>query len=85
MNKTTAEKRRVCQICGKDQHSGLHPGILVRPAVGELIRKEIGSWSEEGWICSDDLQKFRHEYVQAMLEAEKGEYDEDRRRRVDRP
>ncbi len=73
MNKTNAEKRRVCQICGSDQLSGLHPGILVRPAVAELIRGEIGSWSEVGYICSADLQKFRHEYVQALLEAEKGE------------
>jgi uncharacterized membrane protein len=45
----------------------------VRPAIAELIRKEIGNWSEEGWICSDDLQKFRHEHVQELLEAEKGE------------
>jgi len=73
MNKTTLEKRRVCQICGRDQHSGLHPGVLVRPAVAELILKEIGSWSEDGWICSDDLQKFRHKHVQELLEAEKGE------------
>ncbi|KPJ60458.1 MAG: hypothetical protein AMJ46_06905 [Latescibacteria bacterium DG_63] len=73
MNKTNAEKRRVCQICGSDQLSSLHPGILVRPAVAELIQGKIGSWSDEGWICSDDLQKFRHEYVQSLLVAEKGE------------
>ena len=45
----------------------------MRPAVAELILKEIGSWSEDGWICSDDLQKFRHKHVQELLEAEKGE------------
>jgi uncharacterized membrane protein len=73
MNKTNAEKRRVCQICGSDQLSTLHPGVLVRPAVAELIQGKVGRWSEEGWICSEDLQKFRHEYVQALLEAEKGE------------
>ena len=73
MNRTTTGKSRVCQICGRDQRSELHPGVLVRPAVAELIRKEIGSWSEEGWICANDLQKFRHQYVQTLLEAEKGE------------
>lgn len=73
MNKTNAEKHRVCQICGSDQLSTLHPGVLVRPAVAELIQGKVGRWSEEGWICSEDLQKFRHEYVQALLEAEKGE------------
>ncbi len=73
MNKTIAEKSRVCQICGSAQLSTLHPGILVRPAVAELIQGKVGRWSEEGWICSEDLQKFRHEYVEALLEAEKGE------------
>lgn len=73
MNNTNAEKRRVCQICGSDQLSKLHPGILVRPAVAELIQGKVGRWSEEGWICSEDLQKFRHEYVRSLLEAEKGE------------
>lgn len=68
---TNVEKRRVCQICGSN--ANLHPGILVRPAVAELIHKEIGSWSEEDWICADDLQRFRHEYVRSLLEAEKGE------------
>lgn len=73
MSNTNAEKHRVCQICGSDQLSTLHPGILVRPAVAELIQGKIGRWSEEGWICSEDLQKFRHEYVRSLLEAEKGE------------
>lgn len=73
MNNTNAEKRRVCQICGSDQLSTLHAGILVRPALAELIQGKVGRWSEEGWICSEDLQKFRHEYVRSLLEAEKGE------------
>jgi uncharacterized membrane protein len=73
MNRTNTKKQRVCQICGNDQLSSLHPGILVRPSVAELIQKEIGSWSEDGWICTNDLQKYRHKYVQSLLEAEKGE------------
>jgi uncharacterized membrane protein len=67
------EKNRTCQICGSNQLSKLHPGILVRPVIAQLIIGEIGKWSEDGWICSDDLQKFRHEYVRSLLEAEKGE------------
>jgi len=73
MNTTTAGKRRVCQVCGSDQRSGLQPGVLVRPAVAELIQRKTGSWSEEGWICSRDLQRFRYEYVESLLLAEKGE------------
>ncbi|MEK7228623.1 MAG: hypothetical protein AAB154_01135, partial [Candidatus Binatota bacterium] len=73
MNMTNTEKHRVCQICGSDRLSSLHPGILVRPPVAELIQREIASWSEKGWICTDDLQRFRHEYVRSLLQAEKGE------------
>jgi len=73
VNKTNPEKHRVCQICGSEKASSLHPAMLVRPAVAELIQVEIGRWSEKGWICSNDLQKFRHKFVQSLLEAEKGE------------
>jgi uncharacterized membrane protein len=68
-----AKKHRACQVCGSDQLSNLHPGVLVRPVIAELIQSEIGKWSEEGWICSEDLQRFRNKYVQSVLETEKGE------------
>ena len=67
------DKRRVCQICGNERVADLHPGILVLPPVAELIQRQIGSWSENSWICTEDLQRFRHEYVRSLLEAEKGE------------
>jgi uncharacterized membrane protein len=73
MKNMNPDKHRVCQICGSEQLSQLNPGVLVRPAVAELIQGKVGKWSEEGWICSEDLQKFRHEYVRSLLEAEKGE------------
>jgi uncharacterized membrane protein len=73
MTKTNAKNRRVCQICGDDRISNLGPGILVRPAISELIKGEIGSWAEQGWICTDDLERFRHKYVQSLLESDKGE------------
>ena len=73
MNITNTEKRRVCQICGNERVADLHPGILVRPPVAELIQRQIGSWSEKSWICTEDLQRFRHEYVRSLLKAEKGE------------
>lgn len=72
MNKS-AEKRRVCQICGNDRRSDLRRGILAGPAVAELILSATGSWSDDGWICTDDLHSYRHEYVKSLLEAERGE------------
>lgn len=73
MNRLHASKTKICQICGNEQAFRLEPGILVRPAVAEIIRQKTGTWSEDGWICSDDLEKYRHEYVQSLLIAEKGE------------
>jgi uncharacterized membrane protein len=73
MNKTSTEKRRECQICGSDRPADLRPGILAGPAVAELILRATGSWSDKGWICTADLQRYRHEYVKSLLEAERGE------------
>jgi len=74
MSKTAAsETSRVCQICGSSRPSDLRRGILASPAVAEIILRTTGSWSEKGWICTADLQKFRHEYVKSLLEAERGE------------
>ena len=70
---TKLAKLKVCQICGNEHAADLHPGVLVRPALGELIEKETGQWAEDGWICIADLQKFRNRYVQALLREEKGE------------
>ncbi len=62
-----------CQICGTMQHPRLRRAITVRPAISELIRRETGSWDENGWICLDDLQLYQHRYIQLLLETEKGE------------
>jgi uncharacterized membrane protein len=73
MNKSNEEKQRVCQVCGSTQRSLLRPGVLVRPAVAELIRAKTGTFSEDKWICLDDLHNFRQQYVQTLLETDKGE------------
>ena len=64
---------RRCQICGNTHPAQLRPAALVRPAVVELIQRETGSWNEDGWICTDDLQRYRHRYVEILLTADKGE------------
>jgi uncharacterized membrane protein len=73
MKKTGVEKRRVCQLCGSQRPSDLRPGILAGPGVAELIQRATGSWSDEGWICRDDLHGYRHEYVKSLLQAERTE------------
>jgi uncharacterized membrane protein len=64
-------RKRVCQICGAVGLE-LRPGVLVRPAVGECIRQDLGQWDEQGWICENDLQKYRSRHVQSLIETVKG-------------
>ena len=68
-----AAGKHVCQICGAGAGSELRAGVLVRPAVSEFIRKDLGGWNEEGWICERDLQMYRNRYVEEFIENEKGE------------
>lgn len=72
-----------CQICGAGANSELRPGVMVRPEVGELIRRDYGKWDEHGWICAIDLEKYRHKYVEALLQEEKGELSEIEREVID--
>lgn len=65
---------KVCQICGAT--SELQPAVMVRPVIGELIRKATGNWNEKGWVCDRDLRKFRHVYIEDLLEEERGELTE---------
>lgn len=73
MNSMGTGKHRACQICGSDKPADLRRGILAGPAVAELIQRETGSWSDDGWICKEDLDKYRHEYLKSLLQAERGE------------
>ncbi len=64
----------VCQICGKKSPAvELVAADLIRPVVEEVIRKSFPAWSEDGFICNEDLDRFRYEYVSDLVEAEKGE------------
>jgi uncharacterized membrane protein len=73
MEMAMAAQPRVCQICGRNQKADLHPGVLVRPDLAEHIKKAAGHWSEEGWICEEDLEKYRLDYVKTLLEEDRGE------------
>ena len=38
-----------------------------------IIRSAFPTWSPEGFICHDDLNRFRGDYVQVLMAQEKGE------------
>ena len=62
------------QIYGKTRHeAGLVPAALVRPAVADVIRRAHPDWSVSGFVCVADLNGLRSQYVQGLLETEKGE------------
>ena len=48
-------------------------GELIRPPVAELIQKRRPDWTVEQMLCPDCLNLFRSEYVEDILEEEKGE------------
>jgi len=62
----------VCRLCGKSEPQML-PAALVRPPIVEEIKKQYPDWKPDGYICHSDLNRFRYEYIQGLLESEKGE------------
>ena len=74
MADTVIQEEHQCQICGrKEDETELIVAGLVRPAVADLARKSYPSWSDDGYICMDDLNRFRNQYVLSLIEDEKRE------------
>ena len=70
----TRQETVLCQICKQQKkRDQLLPGELVRDPVAEMIRRKHPDWSPAGFICLADLNHFRTEYVQQILETERGE------------
>jgi uncharacterized membrane protein len=63
-----------CVICGetKSVRNGTI-GEVVRPSLSEFIHKKAPQWDGKGFICFDDLGKFRRDYVKEVLKDEIGE------------
>ena len=68
-------EKRVCCICGKNEHAAtdIIPAALVRPAVAKFIKEKYPKWSSACWICLEDLDHSRNDYVRSLLERERGE------------
>ena len=48
-------------------------GDLLRPSLLEFIQKQVPNFDAHGFICLDDLGRFRRDYVKEVLEDEIGE------------
>jgi uncharacterized membrane protein len=67
-------KDQRCPICNKTKSaSSFVSGHMVRPAIVELIQKDLPQWTENDAICRSDLNHYRAILIQESLEAQKGE------------
>ncbi|MFZ0453621.1 MAG: DUF1003 domain-containing protein [Ignavibacteriaceae bacterium] len=67
----------VCQICKKEKKIQLmRPVDSVRPAILQLMNKDGIEPDPRGYICIDDLNKYRKLYLQNIMEEEKGVLNE---------
>lgn len=70
----TQSVQRTCGVCGKPFAARLLvSGDTVRDSVAELILRDHPDWSPDSYICRDDLSKYRADYVESLLESERGE------------
>lgn len=63
-----------CQVCKQEKkQSEVLPGSFVRNPIVVKIQQTVPGWSPEGYICLKDLNRFRAEYVQSVIEEDKGQ------------
>ncbi|QDU92530.1 DUF1003 domain-containing protein [Lignipirellula cremea] len=73
MSKRPAARRR-CEICQKEfAIVDVMPAAFVRQAVSDLILEQHPAWSQEAYICFNDLNRYRTLYVEDVLGRERGE------------
>jgi uncharacterized membrane protein len=62
-----------CIICKRQlSKSKCVPAYAIRPAIALILKKESLAWNADGFICHQDLNQLRAEYVQRMLVSGKG-------------
>jgi hypothetical protein len=58
-----------CQICHKPTSpSGGTIGDLIQPVAPRFICKQLPDFDPHGFICFDDLNRFRRDYVKEVLQ-----------------
>jgi uncharacterized membrane protein len=63
-----------CIICGKEKPARDVTLIeVLRPSLLDLVKAEYPNLPSEGYICTEDLDKYRSRYVADMLGQERGE------------
>jgi uncharacterized membrane protein len=64
----------ICQICGlAKSDSEVWPGELVQEGLKQTIKKRYPQWSPAGYICLTDLNRLRGEYLEDLLQEDRGQ------------
>jgi len=67
----------ICQVCGKEKKpDDVLPAELVNDRVVEIAKKKYPNWSDSGYVCLNDLNSLRMEYIRQAMEEDKGELTE---------
>ncbi len=63
-----------CQVCKRQvAPAQATRGGALSHAIHELVARDCATWTPDGWICHDDLNKYRASYVEHILAEERGE------------
>jgi uncharacterized membrane protein len=63
-----------CGVCGRESPiSQLLPVDHLRAELGSLIENDKPDWRATGYVCQDDVLKYRHRYISEMLRKERSE------------
>ena len=66
--------REICQVCHQGKMmSELVPADHIHKAVADTIRSEHPDWSDQGYICLNDLNHYRTAHIREILTNERGE------------
>lgn len=72
-----SERPLTCQICGEEKPlSKLNHACTIPEPLKATIQKSFPNLDEEGYLCNEDLARFRSDYVRRTLEQQKGELSE---------
>ncbi len=65
---------QTCAICGRTfARRDLTPGAAVRDVVALEIANDNPGWSAASYICRQDLNRYRTQYVKGLLASERGD------------
>ncbi|MCL5030200.1 MAG: DUF1003 domain-containing protein [Bacteroidetes bacterium] len=71
--KDSNKSKFVCQVCKKEiSLSELMPGFSVRESIVDLIKNSGCEWNPKGYICINDLNNFRNQFVQKIVQDDNG-------------